>query len=204
VPFWHRRRETLNEQLMREAGLDGAEIAAPAAAREPERAPELRPFVEWPASGPHLLDDRDTRGLPRVDDAVVTLEQAGIEGDLAVFVALPDGTLLLEELVGDGDMSALAEAVEQQLAPPYRARARRQEGDLWAVGATRVEVRELPGLPGDAIALTVVGGERTLTVDGVPHVELPALAPLVAEHADVALQAERLDGDWWEVRAGPL
>ena len=68
---------------------------------------------------------------PRSWDATVTAEADGIDGDEATFVALPDGTLLVEQ-GPDSSLEPLAAAVEQELRPPYRARAVRQGDD--AVG----------------------------------------------------------------------
>jgi len=87
--------------------------------------------------------------------------------------------------------------VEEQLPPPYRARAARQRGDLWAVQARKIDVIRLRNAPdGDSIELT---GD-TLLVDGAREFgsvpELEGLGDIV--------RAERLDGDLWEVRASPL
>jgi hypothetical protein len=55
---------------------------------------------------------------------------------------------------------------------------------------------------GEEIELSVVDGERTLTVDGerdwgsIPELEQPA--------ASYAVHAKRLDGDLWEVRVSRL
>ena len=42
-------------------------------------------------------------------------------GDAARFVGLEDGSLLIEE--GDGDLTPLANAIEREIARPYRATA---------------------------------------------------------------------------------
>lgn len=97
-----------------------------------------------------------------------------MRGDEATFVALPDGTLLVED--GGGDLAPLAGAVEQSVAPPYRAHAVRKGETVWAVAANRIEVRRLDRL----------GDEIEEVEDGM------------------VVRARRLDGDLWEVEATPL
>ena len=127
-------------------------------------------------------------------DAVATAEAPGLSGDEGEFAVLPDGTLL-----GEQAQVPLADALE--LEPPYRAEAVRREGDLWAVAARRIEVARFQH-EGDEVELSVVDGERTLTVDGlrdwgsVPELEQPL--PSYAVHA------RRLDGDLWEIRVSTL
>ena len=129
-------------------------------------------------------------------DVTQTVEAPGIEGDAATFVVLPDGSVLVED-GADSSLQPLADANEQELQPPYRARAARQRDDLWAVQAKRIRVVQLRNPPqGDTIELTrdglVVDGERAF--GSVP--ELEGLGDVV--------RAERLDGDLWEVTASPL
>jgi hypothetical protein len=82
----------------------------------------------------------------------------------------------------------------------------RQSEALWAVAARAIDVVQLPDRRADAIELSVRSGERALNVDGAREFgtipELEALAP--RRHADYVVRAERLDGDWWEVRVDPL
>ena len=112
-----RRKESLHERLAREGGLV-----------EPEREPP----APWREVGVHGMQ------RPREWDATQTVEAPGIEGDAATFVVLPDGSVLVEE-GSDSDLQPLADAVEQELQPPYRARAARQRGDLWAVQARQID-----------------------------------------------------------------
>lgn len=163
----------MHERLAREGGL---------VAREP-RAP-------WREVGIH--------GMQRVRewDVTQTVEVSGIDGDAATFVVLPDGSVLVED-GADSSLQPLADAIEHELQPPYRARAARQRDDLWAVQAKRIRVVQLRNPPeGDTIELTrdglVVDGERAF--GSVP--ELEGLGDVV--------RAERLDGDLWEVTASPL
>jgi hypothetical protein len=80
----------------------------------------------------------------------------------------------------------------------------RQEDDRWAVAANGIEAYELPGLPGQEITLTLQGMSRELLIDGVEVDEsVPALEQL-SDYDSYVLEAERLDGDLWEVRVTPL
>ena len=163
--------------------------------------------------GPQPPDDMLSRlagagihGLHRMRewDAVVTADAPPLEGERAVFVALPDGSLIVEE--GEGDLSVLADAVETQLERPYRAEAVRRHETLWAVAARALAIVELTDDPGgDEITLTVRDGERELSVDGARTFgSMPALERLAEGLDAYALRAERLDGDLWEVDVGPL
>jgi hypothetical protein len=182
VPFF-RRREPLHEQLAREGGLT---------VRDP-RPP-------WQETGIHGL------ARPREWDVTVATEAPGIDGDVVRFVTLPDGTLLVEE-GPDTSLDALASAVDERLRPPYRARGARQSGDAWAVQATRLEVLELPDAPeGERVEVARHAGTTTLLVDGRQTFgTLPALERRgEVEGSDYAVQAERLDGDLFEIRATAL
>lgn len=150
---------------------------------------EREPRAPWREVGVHGVQ------RAREWDATVTTEAEGIDGDAATFVALPDGTLLVEA-GPDSSLQPLADAVERELRPPYRARAARVNGDLWGVQARRIEVREIPNQAGDSLELTSEG----LRIDGQRAFgsvkELEGLGDVV--------RAERLDGDLWEVRASSL
>jgi hypothetical protein len=140
-------------------------------------------------------------------DAVVTVHAADIPGDAVGFATLANGDVIVDDEQGDSDLSPLADAVEQELQPPYRVVARRGEDDLWSVAARGIDVLELDFSGGDEIELASVGGEIDLRVDGEPWSgRIPELeqAGEAAEGEDYVVQAERLDGDLWEVRASPL
>jgi hypothetical protein len=107
---------------------------------------------------------------------------------------LPDGTLL-----GERAQVRLADALE--LEPPYRAEAVRRDGELWAVAARRIDVAEFRHA-GDEIELSVVDGERTLTVDG--ERDWGSIPELEQSAASYAVHARRLDGDLWELRVSHL
>ena len=81
-------------------------------------------------------------------------------------VALPDGTLLVEE-GPDGSLDPLAALVERSSRRRTARAASRQVDDVWAVQATRIEVVALPDAPdGETIDLTRNDGTTTLAVDG--------------------------------------
>ncbi len=177
---------------MREAGL-----TAPTE-HEPEHVHTgFRPFA---ASG--------ITGLARPQEWQVTTTAIApdVRGDEVSFDVLPDRTVLVEEEEGDTALAPLADAVEAELSPPYRARGVRQNSELWAVAARAIEVVHLPGGAGDAIEVTVRDGERTVIVDGEQVFgSIPVLEELGSSRSfDYALRAERLDGDWWEVRIDAL
>ena len=191
MPFWRRREKPLHEQLAEGTGL-----------------------LEWrskyaPVVPPSFTGTLDVLhgGKPRQWDAVGTAEAPDLPGEAVEFTALPDASLLVDEEVPDDALSPLADVVEQSVPPPYRARAVRSEGDLWAVAATAIQVVELmEDVPGDAVSLAVQAGERTLLVDERPAWEsIPTLEKLgAAVQPDFALSAERLDGNLWAVEVNPL
>jgi hypothetical protein len=178
-----RRDEPAHVRLAREGGL---------VEREP-RAP-------WREVGVHGVQ------RAREWDATVTTEAEGIDGDGATFVALPDGSLMVEE-GPDSSLQTLADAVERELRPPYRARAARVDGDLWGIQARRIEVIALPNGPGgDVLDLAHTDDGSDFRVDGERVFgSVRALEERGArEGRSFAVHAERLDGDLWEVRASAL
>jgi hypothetical protein len=165
LPFF-RRSKPLHEQLADEADLDiGQERPQPSA------------FSGFLHNG-GLFDAVGIHGVhkQREWEAVATVE-AELAGDRVDFASLPDGTLVVDVDVPDGALAPLAAAIETSLAPPYRAVAVRQDERLWAVGANRIEVRELTEHAED---------ELELVEDG--HVVI----------------GRRLDGDLFEVEVTPL
>ncbi|MFN2471180.1 MAG: hypothetical protein ABR583_09385 [Gaiellaceae bacterium] len=201
MPFW-RRGETVNEKLAREAGLDTGSTP-----RDEPRPEPLEAEPRWRLPG--YLNAVGVHGVPRSRrwDAVASAAAPGLPGDSVHFVALPDGTLVVDEAVPDGALEALAAAVERELDAPYRAEAIRQEERVWAVAANRIDVLELPEeIPGDELELSVMGSERSLVVAGEPSLaELPTLEDWgAAQHQDYVVRGERLDGDVWELRLTPL
>lgn len=165
MPFF-RRSKPLHERLAEEASLD--------IGREP---PAPRAFSGFLHNG-GLFDAAGIHGVHRQRewDAVATVE-ADVAGDRLEFAALPDGTLVVDADVAEGAPAPFADAVEESLAPPYRAVAVRQDERIWAVGANRIELRAVPGHESDELELVENG-----------HVVL----------------GRRLDGDLFEVEVTPL
>jgi len=206
--FRRHRDETLNEQLLHEAGLDQAADPEPA---QPDTEP-AHPEPVDPYAGTYPADDvwgiwRRAMARPGKYDAVVSVHAPGVPGDAVEFATLPNGDVIVDTEQGDADLSPLADAVEKQLRPPYRVVARRGERDVWSVAARGIDVLELDFAGGDEIELAAQDGRIDLRVDGKPWSErIPALehAGEAANGEDYVVQAERLDGDLWEVRASPL
>ena len=150
-----------------------------------------------------VIPETGIHGIPRErrDDAVAATDAPDAEGSSARFVGLEDGSLLVEE--GDGDLTPLADAIEQDIARPYRANAVRRGETQWAIAAHRLRVVELPEPGGDEAELVVRGEEKTLVVDGnrlfgtIPELEQLA-------DGDAVIRAARLDRALWEVRVDPL
>jgi hypothetical protein len=143
---------------------------------------------------------------PRQWDAVVTADAAGIRGDTVRFVALTDGSLVVDEEQPDGAVAPLADALAGRLRPPYRAEAVRRHGSLFGVAGRRVTVVREPGLDGDEAELVVAGRDRTLTVDGAHRVaRARALEAAGAEEGpEYVVRASRIEDDLWEVEASAL
>ncbi|HEU5216030.1 MAG TPA: hypothetical protein VFU30_10860 [Gaiellaceae bacterium] len=198
--LFRRRQETLNEQLLREAGLDPAQVLGDPQPAQPEPEPS-RPMFD-------AIDVPDgSRVEPKEWDAAVTATASDLAGDRIEFTTIPDGDVIVSKAEGDGDVSPLADAVEQRVSPPYRAVAQRQEGDLWAVAAKRIQVAKIPFPDGDKLELSQNGGDLDLRVDGEPSddpvpPELEQLAAAAGE--SVYVEAERIDGDLWEVKVTAL
>ena len=166
-----------------------------------QRLAEEGGLVERPAGPPFtgVIPEAGIHGIPRERqyDAVVTADAPDALGATARFVGLEDASLLVEE--GEGDLTALAEAIEHEVKAPYRATAIRRGETQWAVAAHGLRVVELPEPGGDEVELVVRGDERTLVVDGNRSFgtfpELEALS-----EGDSVIRATRLDGSLWEVR----
>ena len=165
MPFF-RRSKPLHEQLAEEADLDIGRAR-----------PTPRPFSGFLHNG-GLFDAVGIHGIHRQREweSVATVE-ADLPGDRVEFAALPDGTLVVEIDVPDGALSPLADAVEESLAPPYRAVGVRQDERVWAVGAKRIEVRAFPEQTADELELV---------------------------EDDHIVIGRRLDGDLFEVEVTPL
>ena len=201
--FRRRKEETLNEQLLHEAGLDDANNAE----HEPVQPEPFDPYADtYP--GDNVLGIW-TRAMARPGeyDVVIAVAAPEIQGDAVDFATLANGDVIVDTEQGDADLSPFADAVERQLAPPYRVVARRGDGDQWSVAARGIDVLELHFEGGDEIELASIDGQIDLKVDGktwqgsIPELEHAGEA---ANGEDYVVQAERLDGNLWEVRASPL
>ena len=196
--LFRRRRETLNEQLLREAGLDPAQVLGDPRPRPLQQPPSVLAVVGVP-DGSSLS--------PKEWDATVTVEAPGFAGNRIEFTTIPNGDVIVSAETGDADLSPFADAVEQRLSPPYRAAAQRQDGDLWAVAAKRIQVVQIPFPEGEKLEFSHHADSGELRVDGepsdalVPH-ELERLAETAGDSFYV--EAERIDGDLWEVRVTAL
>jgi hypothetical protein len=201
-----RRGETLNERLLREAGLQEQQAEAAAEASPPAPLDPVVAFRQQFDSGAGALAGAGLPPRARHWDTFVTADAPDVEGNEVDFVALPDGTILVEEEEGDAALEPLANAVETQIALPYRAKAVKQTERIWAVSAMRIHVARLEA-GGDTIELTQTGDGRALRIDGMPWFgSVPELERLGEAQGGFAyaVHAERLDDDLWEVRIASL
>jgi hypothetical protein len=190
-----RRERPIHEQLAEEGGLDFARHFSDLSPREP--IDPQHPF--WQVVGIH--------GIPRERewDAVASAEAPGLPGQEVEFVALPDGSLVVDEDLPDGTLVPLADALS--LPAPYHAFGLRQEADVWSVAAKRVQVVEVPEqVDGDEIQLVVSEEARALFVDDLPSsASIPSLEAFAAgQFGSFVLRASRLDDLLWEVTVIPL
>jgi len=166
--------------------------------RAKKRQPRLPldPAREWLAAG--------ITGLQRQRewDAVAIVRGGGAPGDEVAFVALPDGTFVLESH-GGAEPSFFAGALRESIVPPYRALAVRRP-ELWAVGAVGIEVERLDPSPrGTELELTWSGSQLALTIDDLPAEpgQASALERVAASRVRgaYAAHAHRVRGDLWEL-----
>jgi hypothetical protein len=209
LPFWRREDdEPAHERLAREAGIDLEGAGAPPFADPgPEEEEPLEPHLRIPFL--EAFREVGVHGLHRQRrwDVIVAADAADLPGDTIDFVTLPDGTVLVDEDLPEGALTPLAEALEQELEPPYQATAIRREDGIWGIGANQIEVVEVPEeIPGDSVSLAVQDGERTLMIDDRPGwADVPTLERLARERqGEYALRADRLDGNLWSVKVNPL
>jgi hypothetical protein len=211
--FRRRKEETLNEQMLREAGIaEDGDTPEPDAPVEPDAPEELvTPEGFDPYAGTYPAEQwlgTLTRAMarPGVWDLMTTVHAPGVAGDTVEFATVPAGDMIIDTETGDADLSPFADEVEKHLKPPYRVLARREDEDLWSLAARVIDVVELKVDQGDEIELVENEGNTELRIDGEPSQQaIPEL-----EHAgealgsDFVVQADRLDGDLWEIRASAL
>ena len=185
MSLW-RREKPLHERLAEQGGL-----TVP--------TEETRDVAPWHQAGVHGVP------RPRRWDAVVTAE-ADLPGEAVHFVTLADRSVVVDEEVPEGALVPLADAIETQVDPPYRAEGTRRHHRLWAVGASRITVAELDEeIAGDTVELAARDGVVTLLVDGAHAFgSVRALEALGAGMPSYVVRAERVDGDLWEVLVLPL
>jgi hypothetical protein len=197
--LFRRHHETLNEKLLREAGVDPGQ----ALGDSPPPGPLMPPKSTLATLG---LPDGSGVG-PKAWDGAATVAVPALAGDRIEFATLPNGDVIVGEETGDADLSPLADAIERHVDPPYRAVAARQDGHLWAVAAKQIEVAKIPFPQGDKLELFRNGENEELRVDGEPSDEAaPRELERIGQAAGTGfyVEAERVDGDLWEVRATAL
>jgi hypothetical protein len=196
-----RRRRSLHQQLADAGdvslGLDYPDASAP---------PGL--IASPPSWDGEARGEAGIHGVPRARrwDAVASATAPRLRGDNVHFVALTDGTLVVDEDEPDDALTPLAEAVEGSIPPPYRAEAVRRGPETWAVAASRIAIVAVPRLRGDKAELVVTRDGRTLSIDGRTTLgHAPELERVgEQEGTEYVVRAERLDGDLWEVEASAL
>ena len=197
-----------DDALRREAGAEGA----PATAGEEDEVERPADPVATEMSLAGTSSEQGGRafiGIPRLRgdwDLVVTGEAPALTGaDELGFVVVEDGDIYMDSHLPEGDVTPLAEAIELQIQPPYRAYGVRQEADLWAVAAREIELGRFQAT-GDELELTVRGDERELVVDGRKSFggapELEQIGKKAAK--DFFVRAERIEDDLWEITVNSL
>jgi hypothetical protein len=153
-----------------------------------------------PAPGASAAPDQD-EGAEEPRGVVVSLLAPDVAGDYAVFVALPERLIIVEEQEGDRDLGVLADAVEKRLQAPYRARALRVDERRFVVVASEIETIELPGLDGEELVVFALpDGQRTAVLDGARYQLASAeVESILKESAPCLLRLENVDESVWEV-----
>ena len=140
-------------------------------------------------------DEEESRGV------VVSLLAPDVAGDYAVFVALPERLLIVEEQEGDSDLGVLADAVEKRLKAPYRAHALRVDERRFVVVASEIETVEVLALDGEELVVFALpDGQRTAVLDGAGfQLANPEVEAILEESAPCLLRLENIDESVWEV-----
>jgi hypothetical protein len=204
-----RREKPIHEQLAEEAGLDIDGVGDEPAMSPDEEQASARSVADL-LVGPRVASELlAVHGIPRDRewDAVASAEAPDLPGDSLEFVALADGTLVVEDDLPDGALTPLADALDGQISAPYHGYALRQEGDVWGVAARRTQIVELDDdVSGDEIDMVVTDESRKVAVDGVESdATVPGLEAFAAQQfGSFVLHASRLDDMLWEVTVLPL
>jgi hypothetical protein len=204
-----RRERPIHEQLAEEAGLDIDGVEDELAMGVDEEQTSGISVADLPVGLRVASDLLAMHGIPRDRewDAVASAEAPDLPGDSLEFVALVDGTLVVDDDLPDGALTPLADALEDQISAPYHGYALRQEGDVWSVAARRTQIVELEDdVAGDEVDMVVNDGGRRVAVDGVESgVAVPGLEAFAAgQFGSFVLHASRLDDLLWEVTVMPL
>ena len=167
----------------------------------------LAVLVTCAVAAPLRAQQDQQRIVALVNDDVISLRDLNERMRIVLSTTrLPDNNPEILRAVREQALRSLAAAVEESLARPYRAEAVRRDGDLWAVGARRIQVAEVPGLAGDEAELVVRPDGSVLRVDGETTLrQAPGLDQVGAELGpERVVRAWRVVGDLWEVEATPL
>jgi hypothetical protein len=204
-----RREKPIHEQLAEEAGLDIDGVGDEPAMSPDEEQASARSVADLLVGSRVASDLLAVHGIPRDRewDAVASAEAPDLPGDSLEFVALADGTLVVDDDLPDGALTPLADALDGQISAPYHGYALRQEGDVWGVAARRTQIVELEDdVSGDEIDMVVTDESRKVAVDGVESdATVPGLEAFAAQQfGSFVLHASRLDDTLWEVTVLPL
>ncbi len=164
-------------------------------------SPATEPAPEAPEADTEAGPEQEDEGAEESRGVVVSLLAPNVAGDYAVFVALPERLLIVEEQEGDSDLGVLADAVESRLEAPYRARALRVDEGRFVVVASEIETVELPGLDGEELVVFALpDGQRTAVLDAGSHQLVTAeVEAILEESAPCLLRLENIDESVWEV-----
>jgi hypothetical protein len=205
-----RRERPIHEQLAEEGGLDIDGAGDEEGELEPPQEQWGAISVARALLGPQVAEDLlASHGVPRARewDAIATAEAPDLTGDAIEFVVLEDGTLFVDLDLPEEALTPIADALEATIDPPYRAVARRREGDVWSATAMRVDIVALPqSIPGDEVVIAAHEDEVKLLIDDEEYEgEIPALESFGQERFEsFVLTASRLDTQLWEVTVNPL
>jgi hypothetical protein len=129
-----------------------------------------------------------------------------LAGESFAFVALEDGSLIIEDQQGEEPLEPVATIVERRVTTPYRARGFRADAGRFLVIADPIDVIDLGTLVGESVQLVATASERRFTVDGVPVMQSPP-PDLTAEADDAQpciISASHIDEQWWELTVEEL
>lgn len=168
---------------------------------EVERLEDESPAPAAPEAADAAEPEEEDEGAEESRGVVVSLLAPEVAGDYAIFVALPERLLIVEEQEGDSDLGVLADAIESRLRAPYRARALRVDERRFVVIASGIETVEIPGLDGEELVVFALpDGQRTAVLDGVSHqLSSPEVEAILEESAPCLLRLENIDETFWEV-----